>query len=79
MKLLRFIGIAATILGIVLKLYDFYANKELRHYFENGNHISDLTSAEQEMVLSAFDVIIPENETDAYISAFGKSKEYILH
>ena len=79
MKLLRFIGIAATILGIVLKLYDFYANKEMRHYFEIGNHISDLTSAEHEMVLSAFDVIIPEKETDAYISAFGKSKEYIYY
>lgn len=31
--LLRFIGIAAMILGIGLKLYDFYVNREMRHFF----------------------------------------------
>jgi len=75
--LLRFIGIAATIIGIGLKLYDFYANKELRHYFENANCITSLTSDEQDMILSAFDIVIPKEETDAFVSAFGKSKDYI--
>lgn len=75
MKLLRFIGIAAMILGIGLKLYDFYANREMRHFFEDRYCITELTKEEQSMVLSVFDVVIPENETTACISAFGKREE----
>ena len=73
--LLRFIGIAAMILGIGLKLYDFYANREMRHFFEDRYCITELTKEEQSMVLSVFDVVIPENETTACISTFGKREE----
>lgn len=73
--LLRFIGIAATILGIGLKFYDFYANREMRHFFEDRYCITELTKEEQSMVLSVFDVVIPENENTACISTFGKREE----
>jgi len=75
--LLRFIGIAAMILGIGLKLYDFYANKEIRHCFKAEQSITELTAEEQNMILSAFNVVIPENETDAYISAFCRREEHL--
>lgn len=46
---LRFLGVAITVIGIGLKLYDFYSSRELQHYFESGACITNLTSSEQKI------------------------------
>ena len=55
-------------------------SSQIKHFWDSGTeYITDLTAEEQAELLTAFNVVIPAEETEAYISAFGKyeSEEYL--
>lgn len=67
------LGLLVTVVQIVTKVNDYAANKELLHFFgESAQYITDLSTEEQAELLAVFDIVVPEKEDGAYISAFGK-------
>lgn len=70
------LSLLVTLTAAGFKIHDFYANRELRHFFgESAAYITDLSADEQAQLLAAYDVKIPASEKNAYISAFGKSEQ----
>ena len=76
-------GVIILILLAVLRLADYVVNKEPEHYFgDKAQYIENITATEQEELLSAFNLVIPDEEKKAYIRYFGKmtfSENYTVY
>lgn len=68
-------GLIISVVQNVAKFNDFVENKGPAHYFgDTAEYITDLNGPQQELLLSAFDVKIPDSEPEAYIRFFGKKE-----
>lgn len=66
-------GVIILILFAILRLVDYIVSKEPEHYFgDKAQYVENISATEQEELLSAFFLVIPEEEEKAYIRYFGK-------
>lgn len=72
------IGLVISIISILIVLLirltdkDIGSKNELKHFYNKTTDITDLSENEQAELLAVFNVVIPEEENTAYISAFKK-------
>lgn len=73
-KISLIISIISILIVLLIRLTDkdISSKKELKHFYNKTTDITDLSENEQAELLAVFNVVIPEEESTAYISALKK-------
>lgn len=72
-KFISVIGILLVVIAAVIRLVDYAFENKYEHYFgDKSQYIENITPEEQDKLLSAFHIVIPDEEKKAYIKYFGK-------